>query len=79
VLLEVRDSTEVSAVSDRILNSLERPIMFDGAELRVGASIGIADTDVGVGKKPRSATELLRAADIAMYSAKADGGNRAAA
>jgi diguanylate cyclase (GGDEF)-like protein len=79
VLLEVRDRMEVNAVADRILTSLERPIMFDGVELYVGASIGIADTDVGVGKIPRAATELLRAADIAMYSAKADGGNRAAA
>jgi diguanylate cyclase (GGDEF)-like protein len=79
VLLEVRDSTEVSAVADRILNSLERPIVFDEIELRVGASIGIAHTDIGTNKKPRSASELLRAADIAMYSAKANGGNRAAA
>ncbi|HEY4131255.1 MAG TPA: sensor domain-containing diguanylate cyclase [Gemmatimonadaceae bacterium] len=79
VLLEVRDHAEVNAVADRILASLERPIMFDGIELRVGASIGISDTDIGIEKKARSAAELLHAADIAMYSAKANGGNRAAA
>jgi diguanylate cyclase (GGDEF)-like protein/PAS domain S-box-containing protein len=79
VLLEVRDQDEVNAVVDRILASLERPIMFDDVELRVGASIGIADTHVGTEQTLMSAAELLRAADIAMYSAKAKGGNRAAA
>jgi diguanylate cyclase (GGDEF)-like protein/PAS domain S-box-containing protein len=79
VLLEVRDREEVTAVADRILESLERPIVHDDAELRVGASIGIADTHVGGEKPSRTAAELLRIADIAMYSAKADGGNRAAA
>ena len=79
VLLEVRDHQEVTAVSERILSSLERPILFDGAELRVGASIGIADTHVGDGETPLSSAELLRAADAAMYTAKQSGGNRAAA
>ena len=78
VLLEVRDSGEVTAVSDRILESLEPPIVYDDVELLVGASIGIAETFIG-GEKPRTAAELLRIADIAMYSAKANGGNQAAA
>jgi diguanylate cyclase (GGDEF)-like protein/PAS domain S-box-containing protein len=79
VLLEVRDHAEVTAVSERILSSLERPIEFDGSELRIGASIGIADTHVGDGETPLSAAELLRTADAAMYTVKQAGGSRAAA
>jgi diguanylate cyclase (GGDEF)-like protein/PAS domain S-box-containing protein len=79
VLLEVRDHAEVTAVSERILSSLERPIPFDEVELRIGASIGISDTHVGDGETPLSAAELVRIADTAMYSAKQSGGNRAAA
>ena len=76
VLLEVRDHAEVIAVSERILASLEQPIIFDGADLRVGASIGMADTHIGGDEMPMPAAELLRTADAAMYSAKQSGGNR---
>ncbi len=76
VLLEVRDHDEVTQVSQRILASLGRPIVFDDVELRVGASIGTADTQVGGEQPALSAAELLRQADAAMYSAKASGGNR---
>ncbi|HXT17408.1 MAG TPA: diguanylate cyclase [Gemmatimonadaceae bacterium] len=80
ILLEVRDHEEVTNVADRILASLENAIEFDGQKLRVGASIGIADTRVGTpGETPLGAVELLRAADAAMYTAKQSGGNRAAA
>jgi diguanylate cyclase (GGDEF)-like protein/PAS domain S-box-containing protein len=79
VLLEVRDHAEVTAVSDRILSSLEQAIVYDGQELHVGASIGIADTHVGGEERALTAAELLHAADLAMYSAKQSGGNRAAA
>ena len=74
---KVRDHNEVTVVARRILNALERPIEFDDATLTVGASIGIADTAVGVeGRAALSAAELLRAADTAMYNVKANGGNR---
>lgn len=79
VLLEVRDHAEVTAVSERILSSLERPILFQGQAMRVGASIGMADTHLGGTEPTLSAAELLHAADEAMYSAKKSGGNRAAA
>lgn len=79
VLLEVRNHDEVRQVSDRILSSLDAPIAYDGQELRVGASIGIADTPVGGEENSLTAAELLRTADIAMYTAKQSGGNRAAA
>jgi diguanylate cyclase (GGDEF)-like protein/PAS domain S-box-containing protein len=57
-------------LAERIRDVLKEPIRvagFDEATLRVAASIGIA------GGEHRSAQELLRAADIALYRAKADG------
>ncbi len=84
VLLDVRDHEEVTAVANRILHALEQPVTFDGTELYVGASIGIADNrsvdaalvSLATGDIARSAAELLRAADVAMYAAKAGGGRR---
>ncbi|MDB4878384.1 MAG: phosphodiesterase [Gemmatimonadetes bacterium] len=84
VLVEVRDHDEVNAVAERILHSLKRPFLYDGYELSVGASIGIADSRMGEtgsdspdpSDRPLTATELLHAADTAMYAAKASGGRR---
>jgi diguanylate cyclase (GGDEF)-like protein/PAS domain S-box-containing protein len=70
VLLEVRDHDEVTRVAQRIQGSFERPIVYDGQELRVGASIGIADTHVDDESAALSAAELLHAADLAMYAVK---------
>lgn len=70
VLLEVRDHEEVTRVAERILASLERPIGWEGEELIVGASIGIADTHVGGETPALAAAELLHAADLAMYAVK---------
>jgi len=70
VLLEVRDHGEVTRVAERILSSLERPIVHEGQELKVGASIGVADTHVGGDVVPLTAAELLHAADLAMYAVK---------
>lgn len=83
VLLDLDDHIEVNAVAARILDTLQQPVRFDGMELRIGASIGIADTrsveaafaSLGTGNTPLSAADLLRAADAAMYSAKAGGGH----
>jgi diguanylate cyclase (GGDEF)-like protein len=84
VLVEVRDHDEVNAVAERILHSLKRPFLYDGYELSVGASIGIADSRMAQltsdspdpSDRPLTATELLHAADTAMYAAKASGGRR---
>ena len=70
ILLEVRDHDEVTRVADRILTSLDRAIVHEGQELKVGASIGIADTHVGGDTPALTAAELLHAADLAMYAVK---------
>ena len=61
-------------VAERLLAALEQPFKLgpDGeTRLTVTASIGIS-----AGERTTSAEELLRGADIAMYSAKWDGRNR---
>jgi diguanylate cyclase (GGDEF)-like protein/PAS domain S-box-containing protein len=70
VLLEVRDHGEVTRVAERILASLERSIVHDGQDMKVGASIGVADTHIGADAVPLTAAELLHAADVAMYVVK---------
>jgi diguanylate cyclase (GGDEF)-like protein len=54
----------------RIIDALAEPVVVDGHELLVRASVGIADGHVG-----DEASDLLRQADIAMYAAKRRGGS----
>lgn len=62
-------------VATKLLSALEEPLLFEGRELRVRASIGIAMYPVDA----NGAEELLRRADEAMYRAKQEGGARLAA
>ena len=70
VLLEdVADAEVPSQVAGRILAAVRRPLRLDRQELSIGASIGIA-----VAHSPKqTAADLLRNADLAMYSAKDHG------
>jgi diguanylate cyclase (GGDEF)-like protein/PAS domain S-box-containing protein len=85
VLIEVREPTEVLTVAKRILRSLRQPIRFESNLLVVRASVGIANSTEGLVRSSLdamlrdgegAAAELLRAADAAMYVAKASGGDR---
>lgn len=83
VLLEVRDSAEADAVAERILRALHLPISYDGKNLSIRASVGIANTrpascSIAAAdfERPMTASELLKAADAAMYAAKSAGGDR---
>jgi diguanylate cyclase (GGDEF)-like protein len=70
VLLEdAPDTQAVIEVAERILDSLHEPIVVDGRDVYARASIGIA-TRMGPATTP---DELLRNADLAMYTAKANG------
>jgi diguanylate cyclase (GGDEF)-like protein len=60
------------AVCRRILEALQAPLQVEGQELAISASIGMAAAR-GESERPE---ELLRNADVAMYTAKADGKNR---
>jgi diguanylate cyclase (GGDEF)-like protein/PAS domain S-box-containing protein len=69
MLRDVSGADDPLDIADRLRREIARPVIVDGAELFVTASIGItlADRD-GV-----TTTELLRDADAAMYRAKARG------
>lgn len=71
VLMETGATVEGARIlADRIHASLERPIRHHRASFSIAVSIGIAVPDT-LAKGP---DELLRAADAAMYRAKASGG-----
>lgn len=63
---------EATALATRLLEVVQEPVSIDGQKLAIGASIGIA---VAEGDYQDSA-QLLRAADLAMYRAKAEGRGR---
>jgi EAL domain-containing protein (putative c-di-GMP-specific phosphodiesterase class I) len=71
VIVEETEPAEASRAADRILQALAEPFDLGGRQTTVRASIGIAIHDVDGG----DADELLRRADIAMYAAKARGGD----
>jgi diguanylate cyclase (GGDEF)-like protein len=56
-------------VADRVLSTLTEPIPIDGLRLSTSASIGVVERPVA-GTDP---ADLMRAADITMYWAKANG------
>jgi len=62
---------DVHDTASRLVEVLGVPLLLSGQELRVEASLGVVErTDSS------SLGDLLRRADVAMYAAKAAGGNR---
>jgi diguanylate cyclase (GGDEF)-like protein len=75
VLLDnVSTEADATRMADRIVSSLSAPIVLDGREVFITASIGVALS------APRhdNPDTLLRNADLAMYRAKSDGKARIA-
>jgi len=73
VLLQpITGSDEAELVATRLIASLGAPLVIAGRTVPVAASAGVAVA----GPATRSVDELMRAADIAMYSAKARGKDR---
>jgi diguanylate cyclase (GGDEF)-like protein/PAS domain S-box-containing protein len=72
ILLEgIATTMEAERLADALIETLDQPFPFDGMQVRVGASIGVAFST------PQAAAEtLLSNADNAMYHAKAAGKNR---
>jgi diguanylate cyclase (GGDEF)-like protein/PAS domain S-box-containing protein len=62
----------LSQLADRIISEMQRPVVHEGHECRVGVSIGIA-SDMDTVADPM---RLLVNADIALYRAKARGRNQ---
>ncbi len=69
VLLEdLGPERQAADVAARVITSVERPFLINGHEVFVSASIGIAFADSGSVRD-----QLLRNADLAMYTAKRHG------
>jgi diguanylate cyclase (GGDEF)-like protein len=68
VLLERTGLEAAERAADRLVSALRAPFVLSGHEMSIHASIGIAG-HYGAG----TADELLRNADVAMYSAKDNG------
>jgi diguanylate cyclase (GGDEF)-like protein len=66
----VTDPSEGRAVGDRIIRAIRQPIVVDGFQVSVGASVGVA-----VGAQPLIPAVLARRADEALYQAKSAGKN----
>ncbi len=64
------DPKVVMEIADRIISALREPVVIEGRQLPTTASVGIAFDSAGA-----PVEELLRNADIAMYTAKANGKN----
>jgi diguanylate cyclase (GGDEF)-like protein len=73
ILVERTTSAEdVTKVADRVLSALTAPFRIDAHELSISASAGVVERPAA-GASP---TELVRAADVALHWAKADGRGR---
>ena len=67
------DSVDPAQAGEAVRRAVQRPILVDGQELIITASIGFAVNSAG-----SRAADLLRDADAAMYRAKAGGRDRIA-
>jgi diguanylate cyclase (GGDEF)-like protein len=70
VVLEDIDPADAERIVQRMIDALSTPVLAEGHELLVHASIGIAD-----GRSGDDPSELLRRADVAMYAAKSSSGS----
>ncbi|MEQ1874597.1 MAG: EAL domain-containing protein [Ilumatobacteraceae bacterium] len=71
VLIDGFDDPSVAMeIADRIVGALREPVVIEGRQLPISASVGVAFDSAGA-----PVEELLRNADLAMYTAKANGKN----
>jgi diguanylate cyclase (GGDEF)-like protein len=68
---DIRDPSDAVRIADRIKEALVAPISLNGQEVFTTVSVGIAVSTAG----HRSGEDVVRDADIAMYRAKASGGD----
>jgi len=73
VLEEIASADAVPAVVRKIIDTLSQPMVFEGREMKIAASIGIS-LYPDDGDEPDM---LIKNADIAMYQAKEKGGSNA--
>jgi diguanylate cyclase (GGDEF)-like protein len=72
LLERIQSEAEVETVAERIIDSIHLPILFEGNQIQICASIGICFYRDSKG----DLDTLINNADFAMYQAKGLGGNR---
>jgi diguanylate cyclase (GGDEF)-like protein/PAS domain S-box-containing protein len=73
VLLEETSSPEEACqAAERLISALRAPLVIEDHEIQVCVSVGVALSQAG----REDPTELMQAADVAMYAAKAHGKGR---
>lgn len=60
----------LTEIADSLIFAIEKPILFEGAECKISASIGIATRQLG---DPRGMDALIQASDRALYASKSKG------
>jgi len=69
IIVGVDSLAEVEAIAQRIFEQLRQPFFHEGRLMECGASIGASF----IPRDGHSRSEVMKAADIALYAAKADG------
>ena len=72
IVLSERDSARITALAETIRRTVRAPITFNDREIFLTGSVGLALGD----SEPQSAEERLKDAELAMYHAKRNGGDR---
>jgi diguanylate cyclase (GGDEF)-like protein/PAS domain S-box-containing protein len=72
ILLSERDSARITSLAETIRRTLRAPITFNDREIFLTGSIGMALGD----SEPQRAEERLKDAELAMFHAKRNGGDR---
>lgn len=70
ILKGLIDIKVMRIIGERIIRSLEKPISFNGAQLRIGASVGAT---VSANYRAPEAARMLHHADLALYASKRAG------
>ena len=72
ILLDARRSPRRGPVLAKIVAANAAPVRYDGTDIRATVSVGAS----GYPRDAQEADALRKQADLAMYAAKAAGGNR---
>lgn len=70
LLPQMTDSAVLVQVANRIITRLRQPIMFEGAQCQIGASVGLT---ISTSYPVRDAERMIADADQALYAAKRAG------
>ncbi|MFO7731009.1 MAG: EAL domain-containing protein [Spirochaetia bacterium] len=69
---EISEPSQTIKVAERILETMQKSINFNGTEIRIGSSIGICFAE----QRHSAPKEIIRDADMALYHAKQQGRHR---